>query len=789
VSEWLRGLQSEQAEMRQYEHSPLVEVQGWSEVPRSLPLFESIFDFQNHSLSRAVPQRGRELKVDDFGFIARTNYPLEMVAQSGPELTLQVTYDCQRLGDEAATHLLTYMRSLFESIARGAEQKLSELSLLTDDERKQLIVEWNDTNVSYPADKLTHQLFEEQATRTPEAVAVVCSGQQLSYEELNRRANRLARSLVDLGVGADGLVALLTERGADLLTALLAVFKAGGAYIPLDPQHPASRLGQVLTQSKASLILTESRLMPVITKALAELTGKAQPRVLLIEELLRREYEETNLAVACAPRNLAYVIYTSGSTGKPKGVMVEHRGMLNHLYAKILELELTKDDVVAQTASQSFDISVWQFLAALVVGGRVHVINEETIHDAKLLFDEVEGHAISIFEMVPSLLRATLEEAAILDAPRRNLSRLRWLLMTGEALPPDLCREWLRFFPQTPLLNAYGPTECSDDVTHQRISQPPPEEMLNVAIGRPIINTQLYILDDGMQPVPIGVSGELYVGGNGVGRGYLNDPKRTAEVFIPDLFAVEQGRRLYRTGDLARYLPNGEIEFLGRIDHQVKIRGFRIELGEIEVALSEHAAVRECVVVVREDAPGDKRLVAYVVAAENSPQFINVLRVYLKEHLPEYMLPATFMMLEALPLTSNGKVNRRALPAPDAWQAEMSIAFMPPQTETEKALAQMWTETLRVERIGIDDNFFDLGGHSLSATQLVSRVRARFGVELPLADFFAAATIRSTTEKIEAVLFEKTNAAKIDELLDLLDELDEDESENMLGIADAPKHS
>jgi amino acid adenylation domain-containing protein len=782
---WLRRLQQAQAEMRQYEYSPLVEVQGWSDVPRGLPLFESILDFQNYSLSRSAPRQGRELIVDDFGFISRTNYPLEVVVQSGPVLDILITYDRQRIADEAAGRLLSYLRAMLVAVEAGPQARLSALSPVAEAERDQLLFGWNDTDAYYPSDRLAHELFEAQAARTPAAVAVSCGGRVLSYDALNRRANRMAHALAECGVGADSLVPLLAGRGADFLAAMLAVFKAGGAYIPLDPGHPPQRLGQVLAQSGARVVLAERRFGPALAQALEGAARGSAPRVFFLEDLAGREYAETNLAAPCVPRNLAYVIYTSGSTGRPKGAMVEHRGMLNHLFAKILELELTAADAVAQTASQAFDISVWQFLAPLLVGGRVHVVADEVVHDPARLLGEIEAGGVTIFETVPSLLRAALDDAAALAAAGRELQRLRWLILTGEALPPELCRGWLRLFPRTPLLNAYGPTECSDDVTHQRIHEPPAEGAARVPIGVPVINTRLYVLDRGLRPAPAGVAGELYVGGEGVGRGYLNEPARTAGVFVPDPFSREQGARLYRTGDLVRRLPGGELDFLGRLDQQVKLRGFRIELGEIEAALCEHEAVRECVVLAREDEPGDKRLVAYVVAEVGAAPGADELRAHLKDRLPDYMAPSAFVALDALPLNSNGKVDRRALPAPESGRSAAAPTFAPPRTPTETALAQMWAETLRVERVGLDDNFFDLGGHSLNATQLVSRVRARFGVDLQLADFFAAATVRGAAERIEAALVEQADAAKMDELLSLLEGLEEGEAEDMLGAADA----
>jgi amino acid adenylation domain-containing protein len=784
VGEWLKQLQENQVEMRQYEYSSLVQVQGWSEVPRGLPLFESILDFENYPMDRALQQWGANLEQGDIGFVIRTNYPLEVVAVPGPEFSLQMKYDSERFDDATIVRMLGNFGILLESIIADPSQPLSRLPLLTPAEEHQLLIEWNRTEFDYPSERVVHRLFEEQAAFTPDAVAVVFKTESLTYRQLNERTNRLARALIAKGAGRETVVALLMERNISLLVSILAIFKTGAAYAPLDPVHPASRLRQALEQSRSALLLTSGRFADVCAQAMDKLHANQQPAVVLIEDLMDEEQPEENLDTTAAPGNLAYIIFTSGSTGLPKGAMIEHRGMLNHLYAKISDLQLTAKDVVGQTASQCFDISVWQFLAPLLVGGSVHIFSDEVISDPDLFFAEVEKGAVSILETVPSLLRATLEEITSTRRSVQELHALRWLLMTGEALSPDLCRQWLNAYPQIPLLNAYGPTECSDDVTHYAIERPPTDDVLIVPIGRPIANTQLYILDSNLRTVPVGVGGELYVGGRGVGRGYVDDALRTALAFVPDLFAVEPGARLYRTGDLARYMSCGNIEFLGRIDSQVKIRGFRIELGEIESALCKHPAVREAVALAWEATPHDQRLVAYVVAQTEPPTVVE-LRSFLKESLPEYMVPEVFIMLDALPLTANGKLDQRALPAPATQRPSQAQHFVAPRTPIEETLAGLWREVLKVEQIGIQDNFFDLGGHSLIAIKLVSRIRTEFKVELALADFFAAATVEALGERIEEALIEASNSAEIDEMLGMLETVEDDEALSMLDHDDA----
>jgi surfactin family lipopeptide synthetase A len=656
--------------------------------------------------------------------------------------------------------LAGHFQILLAGCVANPERKLDRLPLLSAAEREQLLLDWNDTQTRSPLDLCFAQLFEAQVLKTPDAIAAVYEERQLTYQQLNDRANRWAHQLVERGVAAETLVALLGDRNIDFLTAILAVFKAGGAYLPLNPQHPIDRIHQVLEQSQSPLILCASSYQTLADNS---------RQLLVLEDLDTVESSSDNLPVRCTPDNLAYVIFTSGSTGKPKGAMLEQRGMLNHLYAKVTDLQLIATDRVAQTASQTFDISIWQFLVALLVGGSVEIVPQETVADPALLVALVERQQVSILEIVPSLLRMILSN---LNAQTpQTLDSLRWLILTGEALPPQLCRQWFEICPQIPMMNAYGPTECSDDVTHYALTSAPAADVVNLPIGRPIANTQLYIFNALLQPVPIGVAGELYVGGVGVGRGYLNNPELTQLAFIAHPFA-ESGR-LYKTGDKARYLPDGNIEYLDRIDYQVKVRGFRIELGEIESVLAQHPQVREAVAIVREDRPGDRRLVAYVVSGTHpeashpvatrhpseegiyacggsedgnlSACSVQELRDFLKRKLPEYMVPAAVVMLEAIPLTPNGKVDRKALPVPDL---QIGSDYVPPSTPTQVAVAGIWAEVLQV-RVGIHDNFFELGGNSLLATQVVSRSRAQFSLDLPLRQLFASPTVAELSEWID----------------------------------------
>jgi amino acid adenylation domain-containing protein len=649
------------------------------------------------------------------------------------------------------TRFISQFKRLLEEVVADPERRISAYRLLSETEERQLLIEWNETKRPYRLEKAYAALFESQVERTPDRVAAACGGQQISYRELNRRANHLARSFVERRAGPEFLVALLADRGIDFLIAMLAIFKAGGAYLPLDPRHPVQRIAQALNQSRAAFVITAAPYGSLAAEAIASSATENHSMVFFLDELLRELRQEENLSIPFTPNQLAYVIYTSGSTGLPKGAMIEHRGMLNHLFAKIETLRLTEKDIVAQTASQCFDISVWQFLAALLVGGQVRIFDDEIAHNPASLLDQMELQRITILETVPSIMRIMLTEAAHRRV-RPDLSAARWLVPTGEALPPDLCRYWFDLYPEIPLLNAYGPTECSDDVTHCPIERDLSDSAMRTPIGRPIANMRIYVLNPELQPQPIGVAGELCVGGEGVGRGYFNEAGKTSELFIPAPFAMEAGRRLYKTGDLARFLPDGNLEYLDRIDHQVKIRGFRIELGEIEAALHEHGAVEQAVVLMREDRPGEKRLVAYVVSTEDGETAIGEMRTHLKQQLPEYMVPSAIVLLESLPLTTNGKIDRKALSRPDdRSQVEMTTAYVEPQSELERTIAAIWSELLGVEKVGLNDDFFDLGGHSLLAIQLLSRIRDRLQVEIAVKTFFESSTVADMAKAVSAI--------------------------------------
>lgn len=657
-------------------------------------------------------------------------------ARRGDALVAQFHYDSNLFTADEIKRLAGQFQQLCASAVDNPEAEVGELKILSDAERNYLLVEFNETTSDYPKDACVHQLFEEQAARTPESVAVVFKDQPLTYRELNSRANQLARRLQALGVGPEVRVGICVERSLEMVVGLLGILKAGGAYVPLDPTYPEERLRFMLDDAGAPVLLTEERLVATLPEHAA-----AVVRLDADWEMIARE-SEANPDGGARAENLAYVIYTSGSTGQPKGVMIHHRGLVNYLTWCTSAYAVAEGSGTLVHSPIGFDLTITGLFAPLLVGRSAVLLPEDEGIEAL-------GEALRRADNL-SLIKITPPHLELLNQTLRAdkaAGKTRAFIIGGEALRGESLSFWRTHAPATRLINEYGPTEtvvgcCVYDVPAGRPASGA------VPIGRPVANTQLYVLDGRLQPVPIGVSGELYIGGDGVARGYLNRPELTAEKFIPDPFRAEPRARLYRTGDLARHLPDGELEYLGRIDHQVKLRGFRIELGEIETVLGQRAGVREAAVIVREDTPGDQRLVAYTTAAAGQPAPTGEeLRDYLKGKLPEHMVPTAFVALDALPLTPNGKVDRKALPAPD--HARAGANYTAPQTPGEEALAEIWAAVLGVERVGVYDNFFELGGHSLLVTQVVSRVRETLGVELPLRSLFESPTVAGLAETIE----------------------------------------
>ncbi|MEH2261607.1 amino acid adenylation domain-containing protein [Nostoc sp.] len=643
------------------------------------------------------------------------------------------SYNTDLFDAATITRIAQNFQTLLQAIVANPKARIAELPLLAIAERHQLLVEWNNTQVDYSSDKCIHQLFEEQVGRTPNAVAVVFGNQQLTYQQLNTQANQLAHYLRSLGVGADVLVGLCVERSLEMVVGLLGILKAGGAYVPLDPDYPQDRLSFMLEDAQVKVLVTQQRLIDRL------LQSEVQVVCLDTDWQSISQSSQDNPITTLQDSNLAYVIYTSGSTGKPKGAMNTHLGICNRLLWMQQAYQLTAIDCILQKTPFSFDVSVWEFLWPLITGARLVVAKPGGHKDSAYLVNLILEQQVTTLHFVPSMLQVFLEEQSL-----KNCSSLKRVICSGEALPLELQE---RFFARLDceLHNLYGPTEAAIDVTYWQCK--PDSNLRTVPIGRPIANTQIYILDSHLKPVPVGVAGELHIGGLGLAKGYLNRPELTQEKFISHPFSTDPDSRLYKTGDLARYLPDGNIEYLGRIDSQVKIRGFRIELGEIEAILSQHGDVQASCVIAREDTPGDKRLVAYVVAHQNCTPTISELRHFLKAKLPEYMIPSAFVLLKSLPLTPNGKVDRRALLKPDL-DSTLLEKYVAPRTPIEEMLGQIWAQVLKVEQVGIHNNFFELGGHSLLATQLLSRIRNIFKVELPLRELFATATVAELAQSI-----------------------------------------
>ncbi len=608
------------------------------------------------------------------------------------------------------------------------DARIAELPLFTLGKREQMLVEWNNRS-AYPANICLHQLIEAQVERTPNAIAVVFENGSLTYRELNNRTNRLANRLRELGVGAEIIVGIYAERSVEMIVALLASLKAGGAYLPLDPNYPIERLSFMLGEARPPVLLT----VPNLVAKLPLYAG----RIVFLDEDFDAA-NEANLTSCVQAGNLAYVLYTSGSTGEPKGVMITHLGVCNRLLWVQESFHLTPDDCMMLKAPLTFDASVSELFWPLIAGARLVLAPPGLQGDSRYLVDTICKNAVTTLEFVPAMLAAFLEEKEV-----GRCSSLRRVISGGEVLPLDLQERFFAALPRAELHNSYGPTETTVDVTFWKCE--PGDDDTKPPIGRPIANTQAYILDRAMQPVPLGAAGELHIGGVQLARGYLARPGLTAEKFVPNPFGKG---RLYKTGDLARSLPDGAIEYVGRIDQQVKIRGFRIELGEIEAVLAQHPAVREAVVVVREHAFSDKRLLAYV-AGELSELDNTVLRDFLKEKLPDFMVPSNIMALEELPLNANGKVDRRALPEPIAPQNKK--VSVPPRDPLETQLVAIWEKVMRIQPIGVTDDFFELGGHSLMATRIFSEIKTMLEKNLPLATLFQVPTI----EKLAAALREQ----------------------------------
>jgi len=745
------------------------ELQPPRDLSRS-PFFQVLFSLQN---TPTQPLELPDLTFETlYAYNGKAKFDLSVYLwEKSGQLGGVFEYNTDLFEAETITRMIEHFKNLLQAAAANPNLRISDLPLLTEREQEQLLVEWNATEKEYPLEKCFHELFESQAEQTPDSVAVELDNKALTYRQLNARANCLARHLRKLGVGPDVLVGICVERSPDMLVGLLGVMKAGGAYVPLDPSYPKERLAYMIEDAEPQVLLTQDSWRETIFRereARSE-ERRAKPgqrsasrfsldalRVICLDSDWQEIAKESdaNLSSETTSTNLAYVIYTSGSTGKPKGVAIQHQTLVNFLISMSDKPGLTSTDSLVAVTTLSFDIVGLELYLPLLVGARVVLTNREVGSDGSRLSSLLTESGATVMQATPATWRM------LVDSGWSGNDKLR-ILCGGEILPRELANQLLE--KGAGLWNMYGPTETTIWSSVHRLES---KEGI-VPVGPPIANTQIYILDKNLQPVPIGIYGELYIAGDGLARGYLNRPELTAEKFVPDGFSEKKGARMYRTGDLACYFPDGKIELLGRIDHQVKIRGFRIELGEIEATLAQHPGIYEVVVAARDDVDDKKaakNLVAYLVSRSKKTPTVSELRHFLQESLPEYMVPTAFVFLESFPLTPNGKVDRKALPAPDGIRPELESAFVAPQNEVERTVAGVWKEVLGVEKVGVDDNFFDLGGHSLLLVQVQSKLQNKFKRDLSIVELFKYPTINALVKSFDQDEGESADLERIHDL-------------------------
>jgi amino acid adenylation domain-containing protein len=702
------------------------------------PLFQVMFVMQNNPMPELKLGNVTMSPVIIEGATSKFDLTLSIMEEADGNLSGWLEYNTDLFDRPMIESLIGHYNTLLRGIIADPDEKISRLPILTDAERKRLLVEFNDTAAEYPLTNCVHQLFEAQAQRAPNAVAIIFEGQKLTYGELHQKADQIARRLKALGVGPESLVGISMERSVEMVLAIFGILKAGGAYVPLDPTYPKDRLAFMAEDAGVKLILTYSSL-------LQQLEGISVTTLCLNKELetpTSGDNDSLDDQRSASVENIAYVIYTSGSTGKPKGVMTPHDAVTNMILWMQAAYEMTPADRLLQKTALTFDASAWEFFWPLITGATLVVARPYAEKDGDYMVKTLQEQGVTVLQLVPSLLKLLVEQEGF-----ENCRSLRHVFCGGEALPAAVCERFFERLPHAQLTNVYGPTETTMHVTTWECRKDTLERL--VPIGRPVGNTQAYILDQNMQPVPIGVPGELCIGGVQVARGYLNRPELTAERFISDPFSKQRGRKLYRTGDLTRFRPDAGIEFLGRIDHQVKIRGYRIELGEIESALRQHSAISDVIVMAREDVPGDKRLIAYVVMKPDQKMKTSELQKHLLATLPDYMVPSAFVLLDKMPLLSNGKVDREALPTPEYSRKQLEEEYVAPRNEVEQSLAKIFAEVLGIEKIGINDNFFLLGGHSLSATQVITRLRETLQADVPLRRLFEDPTVAGLSTAVE----------------------------------------
>lgn len=744
--EWLQGIQQQSITREQYSHMSLAEIQALSSVEAGNELFNSIIVFENYPIDGLLETAANlpAIQLQDIQSYDVTHYPLtlsvrdldciDFLLEFGSELFVPSCID-RMLG-----HLHNILMSMTDALLSEAQTQLTDLVLMSDQEQSRVLREWNNTAIDYPQLDCIHTMFERMAQQYPENTAAVYGNQTLNYQALNSKANQLAHYLISLGCGPGEHVGICTKRDLDMVVGILAILKCGAAYLPIDPVNPDDRASYMMQDSQIDLLLSQKHTAQKYQTVIESLGIHAINLDQLDDELA--VFSTTDPQQQCDLNDTAYMMYTSGSTGKPKGALVHHVGAVNHMLGEFDVMDLHRPFNFLQSAATSSDVSVWQTLAPLITGGATVII--DNMADAPALFALLQQRQLDIIELVPSVLRLLLEYVEALPEQQRSLPALKWLMVIAEACPVALINQWLNLYPDIPIMNGYGPTEASDDITWYTVDKPLAAHITSLPIGVPLANMNMFVLDDKGRPQPIGVPGELCVSGVGVGKGYWNKPEKTAEAFVANPFVGTIGDTIYRTGDVGRWMPDGNLEFMGRKDNQVKIRGFRVELGEIEAALSQLEVCKQCAVLINKQIHKQPQLVAYVIANEadtSEQQLTSLISKQLGNMLPEYMVPAYFVYMDEFPLNTADKVDRHKLPAPVVSTATSAAEYIAPTNDAERILCEVWAEVLQVEQVGITDNFFKLGGHSLLAGKLIVRMHQAGNVKVPLGLMFEQPTI------------------------------------------------
>jgi amino acid adenylation domain-containing protein len=734
ISDWLKDMQNQRVHTRQFQYTPLQEIQEWTEV--SGDLFDSLLVFENYPVSEITKSRNWKLEVDNVQMKEQTNYPLTIIISDEEEIKIRFSYNKELLSDENVKKIRDHFENVLMQVIGDDGLVYDKIEILTNSEKQQLVSEFNDIEVGYPKDKTMLDLLEEQVQKTPENIALVFENKTLTYKELNEKSNRLAYYLKSKGVKEESLVPICIERSFEMIVGILGILKAGGAYVPIDPDYPEERIRYIIEDTAAKIILTDK-------ESKSKLTAFENIEIIEIDGVQTEIDKQSTdiLKTSVKPDNVAYIIYTSGSTGNPKGVMVTHSNVVRLFKNDSPLFDFNENDVWTMFHSFCFDFSVWEMYGALFFGGKVVIVPKSVTKDSTLFSELLEKEKVTILNQIPSSFYVLQES---LSENKKDLN-VRYVIFGGEALDPAKLKFWKQNYPDCKLINMYGITETTVHVTYQEIEQKHIESG-NSIIGKPIPTLGIHILDKDQKLLPVGVAGELCISGAGLARGYLNRHELTSEKFIKDPFSNESNARLYRSGDLGKRLPDGNIEYLGRIDEQVKIRGYRIELGEIESALNECESVTQAIVLAKTDPENNKKLVAYIVSEGlfNREKILS----YLKSKLPEYMIPVQLIEMESFPLTSSGKINKKALPEPDA-SVLTGNEFIAPVTDAEIKIAEIWKEVLNIERVGINDNFFELGGDSIKVIRVVNKLRKEFKKEIKVFDIYDSGTLSGLIPIIE----------------------------------------